>query len=161
MQYKMICERRVTGLYIWKRKSFLVLFVMCIVMLVPCSEQIVCQYDSSYTEWISANSMTEEHELSVLSMDDQHIMLSDVPYIENLRSLFSGTKTATFRRVNEGEQRNSFFGTIFVILFKITIIPSVIYALLSELLRYYVVLHLLLLECIQKKDGKKAASLSF
>jgi len=92
MQYKMICERRVTGLYIWKRKSFLVLFVMCIVMLVPCSEQIVCQYDSSYTEWISANSMTEEHGLSVLSMDDQHIMLSDVPYIENLRSLFSGTK---------------------------------------------------------------------
>ena len=119
-------------MYIWKRKSFLVLFVMCIVMLVPCSEQIVCQYDSSYTEWIRAYSMTEEHGLSVLSMDDQHIMLSDVPYIENLRSLFSGTKTATFRRVNEGEQRNSFFGTIFVILFKITIIPSVIYALLSE-----------------------------
>ena len=88
-------------MYIWKRKSFLVLFVMCIVMLVPCSEQIVCQYDSSYTEWIRAYSMTEEHELSVLSMDDQHIMLSDVPYIENLRSLFSGTKTAAFRRAND------------------------------------------------------------
>ena len=120
-------------MYIWKRKSFWVLFVMCIVMLVPCSEQIVCQYDSSYIEWISANSMTEEHGFSVLSMDDQHIMLSDVPYIENLRSLFSGTKTAAFRRANEGEQRNSFF----------------------------VVLHLILLECIQKKDGKKAAFLSF
>lgn len=102
-------------MYIWKRKSFWVLFVMCIVMLVPCSEQIVCQYDSSYTEWISANSMTEEHGFSVLSMDDQHIMLSDVPYIENLRSLFSGTKTAHFAepmRENKGTpflERSSLF----------------------------------------------------
>lgn len=148
-------------MYIWKRKSFLVLFVMCIVMLVPCSEQIVCQYDSSYTEWISANSMTEEHELSVLSMDDQHIMLSDVPYIENLRSLFSGTKLRHFAVSMRENKGTPFLERSSVILFKITIIPSVIYALLSELLRYYVVLHLLLLECIQKKDGKKAAFLSF
>ena len=148
-------------MYIWKRKSFFVLFMMCIVMFVPCCEQIVCQYDSSYTKWINAKSVMEEQELPFLSVDHQHIMLSDVPYIENLRSLYSGTKSATFRRVNEGEQRNSFFESIFVILFKITIIPSIIYALLSELLRYCVVLHLLLLECIQKKDGKKASFLSF
>lgn len=135
--------------------------MMCIVMLVPCCEQIVSQYDSFYTEWINAKSVMEEQELPFLCVDHQHIMLSDVPYIENLRSLFSGTKSATFRRVNEGEQRNSFFESIFVILFKITIIPSIIYALLSELLRYCVVLHLLLLECIQKKDGKKASFLSF
>lgn len=114
MQYKMICERRVIRLYIWKRKSFLVLFVMCIVMLVPCSEQIVCQYDSSYTEWIRAYSMTEEHGLSVLSMDDQHIMLS-VCHILRFTLIFSGTKTAHFAvsmRENKGTpflERSSLF----------------------------------------------------
>lgn len=146
-------------MYIWKKKSFFILFLMCIVMLVPCCEQIVCQYEAPYSEYMS--SVIEEQELPYLCVDNQHIMLSDVPYIENLRSLFLGTKSATFRRVNEGEQRNSFLGTILVILFKITIIPSVIYALLAELLQYGIVLHLLLLECIQKKDGKKAAFLSF
>lgn len=146
-------------MYIWKKKSFVILFLMCVVMLVPSCEQIVCQYETSYTELM--NSMTEEQELPFLCGDNQHVIVSDVPYIENLRSLFLNTKSTIFRRVREGEQRNSFFESILVILVKITIIPSVVCALLSELLQYCVVLHLLLLECIQKKDGKKAAFLSF
>lgn len=138
-------------MYRTRKCRFFLLLLLCIAMLVPCGERIMEHYDNPNC---FADIVSEKQCETLLFTSNEDTVLNDIPYVENMQSGVTNVKALLSRRAKEGDIRISFVSFL-VILFKITVIPSVIYALVSELLRYHVTLQLLILGCLQKKDGKK------
>lgn len=139
-------------MHINRRNKFIAIIFICITMLVSCSE-CKAEHFNALKE-AAGFSASAHHQMSTIDASD-NVHIGDIQFAESLQSSVSNLKSGIYGRIKEGSCKGT-FASILVILFKITVISSVILALLAELLQYQIVLQLLLLGCVQKKDGKKS-----